>query len=129
MHNVRGLWIGKRGYNKEPGKKLVLVEYETGSVIAYEMNVVATDASGAWIPDGHGVYMRIFSSEEEKWHFKGGLGGESPLTVGRYEWTDSSGWKGNFDTTEVLPEERKWILAAHTVQFLEGAGLQFVIYT
>ena len=66
MHNVRGLWIGKRGCNKEPGRKLILVEYETGSVIAWEMNVVATDASGAAIPDGPGVFMRIFSNAEEK---------------------------------------------------------------
>ena len=60
----RGLWIGKRSSEKESGKKLVLVQYETGSVVACDMNVHAMDAGGKMIPDWDGACVRMFPPDD-----------------------------------------------------------------
>ena len=45
-------------------EKLVLVQYETGSVVTCDMNVHAMDAGGKVIPDCDGACVRMFPPDD-----------------------------------------------------------------
>ena len=111
--NVVELWIGKRGWKE--GKKLVLVKYGNGQVIAWDMKVCEVVANGVdqrgWpVRSLHGKWShaRWFGDGQKKWQFDPGSSTEDPLTPGKNQWNDLT-WEVKVwhETTVVGPEARE----------------------
>ena len=142
--DVLELWIGKRGC--EEGKKLVLVKYANGEVIAWDMEVQVLFEDGM-DHDGEPVQgvscgwtnARWYRNGQKIWKFKPGeFRTEDPLTPGKYQWSDPWGGKGWYETTVVWPQgrdeakrrrrERECIVVPQDVLFTEDDPLAFFIF-
>ena len=137
-HDVVELWIGKRGYEPAGLKKLVLVKYDNGEVIAWDMDVSVLvengeDDSGQKVQavDGEWTEALLLSNAEPKWRTQ-----EDALTPGKYQWSDMGGGKGIYETKEAREESKRRRLAGECIVVpqkvlligSDGDALEFLIF-